>query len=63
MARLRQSISSLRAGDEDADDAERLSVDPVIRLGGVGRAALAGKRAALTCTAGRFETEIFTPAV
>ena len=55
---LRQSIYSRLAGYEDVNDAERLSVDPVMR-------ALTGKRAphkqaASVNTMGRFETEILT---
>ena len=52
---LRQSIYSRLAGYEDVNDAERLSVDPVMR-------AITGKRtpnkqAASVNTMGRFETE------
>ena len=55
---LRQSIYSRLAGYEDVNDAERLSVDPVMR-------ALTGKRApnkqaASVNTMGRFETKILT---
>ena len=55
---LRQSIYSRLAGYEDVNDAERLSVDPVMR-------AITGKRAphkqaASVNTMGRFETEILT---
>ena len=55
---LRQSIYSRLAGYEDVNDAERLSVDPVMR-------ALTGKRspnkqAASVNTMGRFETEFLT---
>ena len=55
---LRQSIYSHLAGYEDVNDAERLSVDPVMR-------ALTGKRApnkqaASVNTMGRFETKILT---
>ncbi len=55
---LRQSIYSRLAGYEDVNDAERRSVDPVMR-------ALTGKRApnkqaASVNTMGRFETEILT---
>ena len=50
---LRQSISSRLAGYEDVNDAQRLSVDPVMR-------AVTGKKknAASANTVGRFETEI-----
>ena len=55
---LRQSIYSRLAGYEDVNDAERLSVDPVLR-------AITGKKAphkqaASVNTMGRFETEILT---
>ena len=55
---LRQSIYSRLAGYEDVNDAERLSVDPVMR-------AIIGnkdnvKQAASANTMGRFETEILT---
>ena len=55
---LRQSIYSRLAGYEDVNDAERLSVDPVMR-------AITGKKdknkhAASANTMGRFETEILT---
>jgi hypothetical protein len=50
---LRQSIYSRLAGYEDVNDAQRLSVDPVMR-------AVTGKKknAATVTTMGRFETEI-----
>ncbi|MBN1223370.1 MAG: IS1380 family transposase [Candidatus Aminicenantes bacterium] len=50
---LRQSVYSRLAGYEDVNDAQRLSVDPVMR-------AVTGKKknAASTNTMGRFETEI-----
>ena len=51
---LRQSVYSRLAGYEDVNDAERLSVDPVMR-------AVTGKnkkKAASANTIGRFETEI-----
>ena len=50
---LRQSVYSRLAGYEDVNDAERLSVDPVMR-------AVTGKKknAASANTVGRFETEI-----
>ena len=55
---LRQSVYSRLAGYEDVNDAERLSVDPVMR-------AITGKKdkckqAASTNTIGRFETDILT---
>ncbi len=56
-ALLRQSIYSRLAGYEDVNDAERLSVDPVMRRVVGGRAA-AG--AASTSQVGRFETEVMT---
>jgi len=52
---LRQSVYSRLAGYEDVNDAQRLSVDPVMR-------AVTGKKrrknAASVNTVGRFETEI-----
>jgi hypothetical protein len=55
---LRQSIYSRLAGYEDVNDAERLSVDPVMRAitGKKGN----GKQAASANTMGRFETDILT---
>jgi len=52
---LRQSVYSRLAGYEDVNDAQRLSVDPVMR-------AITGKKknAASINTVGRFETEILT---
>ncbi len=52
---LRQSVYSRLAGYEDLNDAQRLSVDPVMR-------AIIGKKknAASINTIGRFETEILT---
>jgi len=52
---LRQSVCSRLAGYEDVNDAQRLSVDPVMR-------AITGKKknAASINTIGRFETEILT---
>ena len=55
---LRQSIYSRLAGYENVNDAQRLSVDPVMR-------AITGKKdkvkqAASANTMGRFETEILT---
>ena len=51
---LRQSIYSRLAGYEDVNDAERLSVDPVLR------AITPNKQAASVNTMGRFETEFLT---
>ena len=55
---LRQLIYSRLAGYEDVNDAERLAVDPVMRVitGKKGN----GKQAAIANTIGRFETEILT---
>ncbi len=52
---LRQSVYSRLVGYEDIHDAQRLSVDPVMR-------AITGKKknAASINTIGRFETEILT---
>jgi len=55
---LRQSIYSRLAGYEDVNDAERLSVDPVIRA--ITGKKDKGKKAASANTVGRFETEILT---
>ena len=57
---LRQSIYSRRAGYEDVNDAERLSVDPAMRHVVGGRAALTDKQAASTSEVGRRETEILS---
>ena len=54
-AMLRQSIYSRLAGYEDVNDAERLSVDPVMRHIVGGRAA--EKEGASTSQVGRFETD------
>ena len=54
-ALLRQSIYSRLAGYEDVNDAERLSVDPVMRHIIGGRAA--DKEGASTSQVGRFETD------
>ncbi len=55
---LRQSIYSRLAGYEDVNDAERLSVDPVMRA--ITGKKDKGKQAARANTMGRFETEILT---
>ena len=57
-ALLRQSVYSRLAGYEDVNDAERLSVDPVMRHVVGGRAA--EKQAASTSQVSRFETEVLT---
>ncbi len=55
---LRQSIYSRLGGYPDTNDAERLSIDPVIRHLIGGRAKK--RQAASTSQMGRFETEILT---
>ena len=55
---LRQSIYSRLAGYEDVNDAERLSVDPVMRA--ITGKKDKGKQAASTNTIGHFETDILT---
>ncbi len=55
---LRQSIYSRLSGYEDVNDAERLSVDPVMRA--ITGKKDKGKQAARANTMGRFETEILT---
>ncbi len=57
-ALLRQSVYSRLAGYEDVNDADRLSVDPVMRHGVGGRAV--DRTAASTGQVGRFETEVLT---
>ncbi|MDP7348714.1 MAG: IS1380 family transposase, partial [Phycisphaeraceae bacterium] len=57
-ALLRQSIYSRLAGYEDVNDAERLSVDPVMRHVVGGRAA--DRHGASTSQVGRFETDVLT---
>ena len=57
-ALMRQSIYSRLAGYEDVNDAERLSVDPVMRHVVGGRAA--DQHAASTSQVGRFETDVLT---
>ena len=55
---LRQSIYSRLAGYEDVNDAEQLSVDPVMRA--ITGKKDKGKQDARTNTMGRFETDILT---
>ena len=55
---LRQSTFGRLAGYEDANDAERLSVDPTMRHVVGGRAK--SRHAASTSQMGRFETEVLT---
>ena len=55
---LRQSIYSRLAGYEDVNDAERLSVDPVLRA--ITGKKAPNKQAASVNTMGRFETEFLT---
>jgi len=57
-ALLRQSVYSRLAGYEDVNDAERLSVDPVMRHVVGGRAA--NKQAASASQVSRFETDVLT---
>ncbi len=57
-ALLRQSVYSRLAGYEDVNDAERLSIDPVMRRVVGGRAVV--RTAASTSQVGRFETEVLT---
>ncbi len=57
-ALLRQSIYSRLAGYEDVNDAQRLSVDPVMRHVVGGRAV--DRQAASTSQIGRFETDVLT---
>ncbi|UCC69708.1 MAG: IS1380 family transposase [Armatimonadota bacterium] len=58
IALFRQSIFSRLAGYEDTNDAERLSVDPVLRHVVGGRAK--SRSAASTSQMGRFETQVLT---
>jgi len=55
---LRQSIYSRLAGYEDVNDAERLTIDPVMRA--ITGKKDKGKQAASANTIGRFETDILT---
>src|ERR1035437_8378267 len=55
---LRQSIDSRLAGDEDLNDAQRLSTDPTFRL--IGSPTRWDRSAALTSTLHWFETERLT---
>ena len=55
---LRQSIYSRLAGYDDTNDAERLSIDPVMRQVVGGRAV--DRRAASTSQMARFETDVLT---
>jgi len=57
-ALLRQSIYSRLAGYEDVNDADRLSIDPVMRQVVGGRAA--NKQAASASQVARFETKVLT---
>jgi hypothetical protein len=58
IALLRQSVYSRLAGCEDTNDAERLSVDPVMRHVVGGRAV--DRNAASSSQVARFETEVLT---
>lgn len=58
-ALVRQSVYSRLAGYEDVNDAERLSVDPVMRA--ITGKLNKGKNSASANTMGRFETEMLTP--
>ena len=57
-ALIRQSVYGRLAGYEDVNDADRLSVDPVMRHVVGGRAT--GRQAASTSQMARFETEVLT---
>jgi hypothetical protein len=61
VALIRQSVFSRRAGYEDTNDAERLSVDPTMRRVVGGRAT--EHTAASNSEMGRFETEVLTQPV
>ncbi len=58
MALLRQSVYRRLAGYEDVNDADRLSIDPVMRQVIGGRAA--NKQAASISQVARFETKVLT---
>ena len=58
LALLRQSVYSRLAGYEDVNDADRLSIDPVMRQVIGGRAA--NKQAASASQVARFETKVLT---
>ena len=55
---LRQSVYSRLAGYEDVNDAERLSIDPVMRA--ITGKKDKGKQTGSANTIGRFETDILT---
>ena len=55
---LRQSVYSRLASYEDVNDAERLSIDPVMRA--ITRKKDKGKQATSTKTMGHFKTDILT---
>jgi hypothetical protein len=55
---LRQSVYSRLASYDDTNDAERLSVDPVMRQVVGGR--VVNRRAASSSQMARFETEVLT---
>jgi hypothetical protein len=59
VSRLRQSVYSRLAGDEDTNDAERLAGDPAMRV--VTDRLVSAQQAASTNTLSRFETEVLTP--
>ncbi|HEG42523.1 MAG TPA: hypothetical protein ENH94_00590 [Phycisphaerales bacterium] len=58
LALLRQSVYSRLAGDDETNDAERMSVDPAMRQVVGGRAK--ERTSDSTSLMGRFETEILT---
>jgi Transposase DDE domain group 1 len=58
VSRLRQSVYSRLAGDEDTNDAERLAGDPAMRV--VTDRLVSAQQAASTNTLSRFETEVLT---
>ena len=55
---LRQSVYSRLAGHEDVNNAEHLSIDPVMRM--ITGKKNKDKQAASANTIGRFETDILT---